>query len=112
MCEPDGYFLPIIKEMKAKRAKEQEKANKSFQEQMSADAKQVWEEMMRLAMDPDTPKHIRGSMMDSILDRAGVPRNQKSEQTTEFKGVSKSDREDMYADVLKLVKGKKAATPQ
>ena len=110
---PEGTLLPALDEhlatLSKKMRSESEKLHKEVYQEIQSKAKWAFKQMVKLAKDDKTPKHVRANLLDSIMDRAGFPRVQKSENSTEIKTLTKADREDMFSSVLKLVKNNKKA---
>ena len=105
---PNGVLLPEYNEYKSFLSDERLKGALSIEEKILKDSEAAWERLKRIGLDESTPKNVAIQALDSMLDRAGLARLNKSESSnvTELRGLTKEDRQEMFAEVLKMVKPK------
>ena len=77
---------------------------------VAEDVKLAWVNLVKLSEDEKVPVSVRLQALDSILDRGGQPRGSRSESRNEheFKGKTVEERQERYADVIKLWDQRKA----
>lgn len=106
MFGPKGSHLNELKDYQKLIATQIEKREISIQTEMQDKAIWAFQELCDLAS--KAHERVKLEALNSILDRAGYSRINKSESKQEILKYTKEDRKHLYADVIELVEGKKA----
>lgn len=107
-----GVQPPMLKEhidrLKSEAAQRNEAGFRDFQDKIRADAEGAWSKLVAMVEDPAVSERVKLDALNSILDRGYVPRVEKSEIKQETKAFSQEDRQQIFQNVLSLVKNKQA----